>query len=93
VANIFTALALYEIGETQEALKIMRDLVGKYPMFPDMRAALTAILWSEDQQGEGESNWVAAVAIDNHYQDWDWVKTIRRWPPQMVTSLDKFLNL
>ena len=25
--------------------------------------------------------------------DLDWVKTIRRWPPQMVTFLDKFWNL
>ena len=92
-ARANTALALYEIGETQKALKTMRDLVRKYPMFPDMRAALTAVLWSEGQQGEAESNWVAAVAIDDRYQDLDWVKTIRRWPPQMITSLDKFLNL
>jgi tetratricopeptide (TPR) repeat protein len=92
-ARANTALALYETGKKAEAIKTMRDLVRKYPMFPDMRAALTAVLWSEGHQGEAESNWVAAVAIDNRYQDLDWVKTIRRWPPQMITSLDKFLNL
>jgi tetratricopeptide (TPR) repeat protein len=92
-ARANTALALYEIGDKKEALKTMRDLVRKYPMFPDMRAALTAVLWSEGQQGEAESNWVAAVGMDNRYQDLDWVKTIRRWPPEMITSLDKFLNL
>jgi tetratricopeptide (TPR) repeat protein len=93
IARANTALALYEIGEKKEALKTMRDLVRKYPMFPDMRAALTAVLWSEGQQGEAESNWVAAVGMDNRYQDLNWVKTIRRWPPQMINSLDKFLNL
>jgi tetratricopeptide (TPR) repeat protein len=92
-ARANTALALYEIGQKNEALKTMRDLVRKYPMFPDMRAALTAVLWTEGQQGEAESNWVAAVGMDNRYQDINWVKTIRRWPPQMLTSLDKFLNL
>lgn len=90
-ANV--ALALYEMGKKPEALQKMRNLVRKYPMFPDMRAALTAVLWEEGKQGEAESNWVAAVGIDHRYQDLDWVKNIRRWPPQMVMALDKFLNL
>ncbi len=71
----------------------MSNLVRKYPMFPDMRAALTAVLWEQGKQGEAESNWVAAVNMDNRYQDLDWLKNIRRWPPQMVAALDKFLNL
>ncbi|WP_425365342.1 tetratricopeptide repeat protein [Gloeothece verrucosa] len=90
-ANV--ALALYETGHKEEATRKMRSLVRKYPMFPDMRAALTAVLWEQGKQGEAESNWVAAVGIDNRYQDLDWVKNIRRWPPQMVAALDKFLNL
>lgn len=87
------ALALYQTGHQQEAIKQMKNLVRKYPMFPDMRAALTAALWAEGKQGEAESNWVATVGIDNRYQDIHWVKNIRRWPPQMVAALDKFLNL
>jgi hypothetical protein len=31
--------------------------------------------------------------MDNRYQDLDWVKNIRRWPPKMILALDKFLNL
>lgn len=92
-ANANVALTLYQIGQKEEALRQMRNLVRKHPMFPDMRAALTAILWERGLQGEAESNWVATVGMDHRYQDLDWVKTIRRWPPQMISALDKFLNL
>ncbi len=87
------ALTAYQTDRQEEAVRTMRNLVRKYPMFPDMRAALTAVLWQQGQQGEAESNWVAAVGIDNRYQDIDWVKNIRRWPPKMVVALEKFLNL
>ena len=83
----------YETGKKAEAIKTMRDLVRKYPMFPDMRAALTAALWTAGQQGEAESHWVAAVGMDSRYQNLDWVKEIRRWPPTMIAALDSFLNL
>jgi tetratricopeptide (TPR) repeat protein len=92
-AQANTALALYELGKKAEAIQTMRRLVKKYPMFADMRAALTAVLWVDGQQGEAESNWVAAVGVDSRYQDLDWVKQIRRWPPSLISALDKFLSL
>jgi len=87
------ALALYQTGKTQASLTLMRNLARKYPMFSDVRAALTAVLWSQGNQGEAESNWVAAVGIDHRYQDLEWVTKVRRWPPSMVAALDRFLNL
>jgi tetratricopeptide (TPR) repeat protein len=87
------ALAMYQVDRQEEAIKIMRDLVRKYPMFADARASLTAVLWAKGLQGEAESNWVATVGLDTRYQDLDWVKNIRRWPPKMVTALQKFLEL
>lgn len=87
------ALALYQTGDRETATQIASSLARKYPLFPDMRAALTAMLWEEGKQGEAESNWVATVGLDNRYQDIKWVKTVRRWPPKMVEALDKFLNL
>ncbi|OCR01287.1 hypothetical protein BCD67_12265 [Oscillatoriales cyanobacterium USR001] len=87
------ALALYQIGEKEQAIRTMKNLVRKYPQFADMRAALTAALWETGKHGEAESNWVAAVGLDRRYQDIDWVAKIRRWPPAMVTALDKFLRL
>lgn len=87
------ALIQYQIGDRPEALRNMRNLVRKYPLYSDMRAALAAVLWVEGKQGEAESNWVAAVGLDNRYQDLDWVENIRRWPPSMLQALERFLNL
>lgn len=87
------ALALYQIGETEKSLKMMKSLVRKYAKFADMRAALTAVLWENGQQGEAESHWVSAVGLDPRYQDLNWLKNTRRWPPKMVTALDHFLHL
>ena len=87
------ALVTYQLGDRQEALRQIRNLVRKYPTFADVRAAITAILWVEGQQGEAESNWVAAVGLDPRYQNLDWVASIRRWPPEMVKALEKFLTL
>ena len=87
------ALALYQTGQTQEAIRTLKNIARKYSMFPDVRAALSAALWVEGKRGEAESNWVAAVGLDARYKDIDWVKNIRRWPPNMVAALEKFLKL
>ncbi|CAC5344651.1 MULTISPECIES: tetratricopeptide repeat protein [Planktothrix] len=87
------ALTLYQLGETELALKTMNNLVRKYPNFADMRAALTACLWDIGKPGEAESNWVAVVGLDARYKNINWVKTVRRWPPKLVTALNNFLNL
>lgn len=86
------ALTLYQIGEKEAAIKNMRNLVRKYPKFADMRAALTAVLWVEGKQGEAESHWVSAAELDSRYENIEWVTKARRWPPLMVTALQKFLQ-
>jgi predicted Zn-dependent protease len=87
------ALALYQTGQTEEAVRTMRNIIRKYPQFPDVRAALTAALWAEGKLGEAESNWAAVVGLDRRYKDINWVKSVRRWPPVMVGALEKFLTL
>ncbi len=87
------ALALYQTGDIPKSMQIMKSLVRKYPSFVDMRAALTAALWEQGQQGEAESNWVAVVGLDSRYKDLNWVTKVRRWPPKMVGALEKFLTL
>ncbi|MEM7591200.1 MAG: tetratricopeptide repeat protein [Cyanobacteria bacterium P01_A01_bin.83] len=87
------SLIQYQIGNRSQAVRNMRNLVRKYPMYSDMRAALAAALWVEGKQGEAESNWVAAIGLDNRYQDLDWIKNIRRWPPSITQALERFLNL
>jgi tetratricopeptide (TPR) repeat protein len=87
------ALALYQTGQTAAAIRQMRNILRKYPNFADMRAALTSAYWEQGKQGEAESNWVAAVGLDGRYKDLNWVTNVRRWPPKMVTALEKFLKL
>lgn len=93
LARANAALVTYQLGNKSEAIRQLRNLVRKYPMFPDVRAAMTAVLWVEGKQGEAESNWVAAVGLDNRYQSIDWVDNVRRWPPKMVEALQQFLTL
>jgi len=87
------ALALYQVGETDEAIQALKGLARKYPRFADARAALTAVLWDQGQQGEAESNWVSANGLDGRYKDIDWVAEVRRWPPKLVDALDRFLKI
>jgi len=87
------SLIQYQLGAREEAIRNMRNLVRKYPMYADMRAALAATLWVEGKQGEAESNWVATVGLDNRYQDLNWLENIRRWPPSMIQALSQFLSL
>ena len=87
------SLALYQIGQTQKAVQTMKSLVRKYPNLADMRAALTACLWEQNKKGEAESDWVAAVGVDPRYQDLDWVTNVRRWPPKLINSLEKFIKI
>ncbi|NJK36033.1 MAG: tetratricopeptide repeat protein [Oscillatoriales cyanobacterium SM2_2_1] len=87
------AIALYELGETDAAIREMRGILRKYPNFVDVRAALTAVLWQENKRGEAESNWVSVENLDNRYRDLNWVKTIRRWSPKLTLALEKFLSL
>jgi len=87
------ALALYQTGQVPAAIRTMKNIVRKYRDFPDVRAALSAALWQDGQRGEAESNWVAVIGLDSHYKDLDWVKNTRRWPPNMVAALEKFLKL
>ncbi|MEM6590442.1 MAG: hypothetical protein AAF651_01115, partial [Cyanobacteria bacterium P01_C01_bin.73] len=93
LARVNAGLAKYQLGQAKEALRTFRNLVRKYRDFADARAALTAVLWVNGQQGEAESNWVSVIGLDSRYRDVNWVKTVRRWPPAMVDALEQFLNL
>jgi tetratricopeptide (TPR) repeat protein len=87
------ALALYQVGEEQAALDRMKAIVRKYPLFADARVALTAMLWGQHQFGEAESNWVSAAGLDERYRDLDWLKTVRRFPPKLLSDLENFFKL
>jgi tetratricopeptide (TPR) repeat protein len=93
LASTNYALALYQLGDVAESTRWLKNLVRKYAAFADPRAALTAVLWAQGQQGEAESNWYPVVGLDPRYKDLDWLREIRRWPPALLEEIDSFLTL
>ena len=93
LARVNYGLALYQVDEVQESIRVLRAVVRKYPNFPDARAALTAALWADQRRGDAESQWVVVFGLDQRYKDLDWVRTIRRWPPKVADALEQFLTL
>ena len=62
-----------------------------------MRAALAAQLWAANQEDEAEAMWNFAcsnITVGcSKYQDEQWLREIRRWPPVMIERLQAFQNL
>mmetsp|Transcript_6290 Transcript_6290/g.11205 ORF Transcript_6290/g.11205 Transcript_6290/m.11205 type:complete len:341 (-) Transcript_6290:2638-3660(-) len=86
------ALALAHLGAVEESKKRMRFLALKYPSFADTHAALAVLDWKDGNRSKAETEWFKALTLDPRYKDIDWVKNIRRWPPTMVSGLEKFLG-
>ena len=90
------ALSLFGVNEPVEAVSIMEDVVRRDPNIADARVALAASYWSEGDYSRAEDAWrVACQNTDvgcQKYKDLSWVKDIRRWPPQLVADLGRFLN-
>lgn len=95
--NVFSraneAYALYQMGKP-EAIMMLETLLRRYPTFVDVRAALVAVYWAdEDKRGMAETYWGQVLEEDIRYKDGDWVKDIRRWPPILDAQLDNFRKL
>ena len=93
MARSSMALADFQLGNIDEAEKELIKLIRRYPTFADARAALTALNWSNGEAGKAESNWIAVTELDPRYSDEEWLKKIRRWPPQPITNLMNFIDL
>ena len=87
------ALANFQLGNIDESEKELKKLIRRYPTFADARAALTALNWSNGEAGKAESNWIAVTELDPRYSDEEWLKKIRRWPPQPIRDLMNFIDL
>lgn len=90
------ALALYEIGDKDAAVKSMNDVIRKNPGFGDMHVALAADSWSKGDYIDSLKEWnFVCDRISTGckaYEDMEWVETVRRWPPSLVKELKQFLK-
>lgn len=90
------ALALYQTGRRNEAVKYMKDVIRKNPGYADMHVALAADSWSRGDYISALKEWNFAcneISVGcSAYSDTDWLTTVRRWPPIMVENLSMFLK-
>jgi tetratricopeptide (TPR) repeat protein len=93
MARSSAALAAFQLGDLATAEREFRSLIRRYPLFADARAGLTALLWQRGASGEAESHWAAASGLDPRYRQGDWLLKVRRWPPEPVVALERFLML
>ena len=88
------ALALYQIGDIDNSVKAMNDVIRKNPGYTDMHVAIAADSWSSGNYIKALSEWrFACNDISSgceKYKDGDWLLRIRRWPPTLVEKLQQF---
>lgn len=90
------ALALYQEGKIESALKAMNDVIRKNQGSADMRVAIAAHKWGTgDYLGSLKDFRFVCDNIDvgcDLYKDINWVRTVRRWPESLIRSLEYLIN-
>jgi tetratricopeptide (TPR) repeat protein len=88
-----------QIGDQDDGaiIKRMQDLARRAPGSADMRAALAAMWWAKGESEKAEESWefaCNAIAVGcAKYEDFDWLRRVRRWPPVMVRRMERFVKL
>jgi len=93
-ARVGRALALYEVGDRQEAIAEMEDVSISLKGYPEVHAALAAALYVDKHALlQAENQFTIATLLDPHYTDVSYVKETKHWPPSLVISLQQFISL
>ncbi|KAK4566989.1 hypothetical protein RGQ29_003010 [Quercus rubra] len=92
-ARVGRALALYEVGDRDEAIAEMEDVSISLKGYP-VHAALAAALYVDKHALLlAENQFTIATLLDPHYTDLSYVKETKHWPPSLVSSLQHFISL
>ena len=74
----------------------MKDIIRKNPGYADMHVALAADSWSCGDYIQALKEWNFAcneISVGcSKYSDSEWLATVRRWPPALITKLEQFLK-
>ncbi|XP_010032444.2 uncharacterized protein LOC104421957 [Eucalyptus grandis] len=93
-ARVGRALALYEVGDREEAIAEMEDVSISLKGYPEVHAALAAALYVDKHAPLlAENQFTIATLLDPHYTDLSYVKETKHWPPSLVSSLQQFITL
>ncbi|CBI37529.3 hypothetical protein VitviT2T_005951 [Vitis vinifera] len=93
-ARVGRALALYEVGDRQEAIAEMEDVSISLKGYPEVHAALAAALYADKHAPLlAENQFTIATLLDPHYTDIAYVRETKHWPPSLISSLQHFITL
>ncbi|KAL6993011.1 hypothetical protein U1Q18_011126 [Sarracenia purpurea var. burkii] len=92
-ARVGRALALYEVGDREEAISEMTDVSISLKGYPEVHAALAAALYSDKHALLlAENQFTIATLLDPHYADISYVRETKHWPPSLISSLQQFIT-
>ncbi|KAJ4953633.1 hypothetical protein NE237_030465 [Protea cynaroides] len=87
-ARVGRALALYEIGDREEAIAELEDVSVSLKGYPEVHAALAAALYVDKNAPLlAENQFAIATILDPHYTDLSYVRETKHWPPRVVILL------
>uniref|UniRef100_A0A0D9XXL0 MalT-like TPR region domain-containing protein n=1 Tax=Leersia perrieri TaxID=77586 RepID=A0A0D9XXL0_9ORYZ len=93
-ARVGRALALYEVGDRDDAIAEMEDVSVALRGYPEIHAALAAALYADKHAPLlAENQFAIATLLDPHYTDLAYVRDTKHWPPSLVDSLQHFITL
>ncbi|XP_031504522.1 uncharacterized protein LOC116267096 [Nymphaea colorata] len=93
-ARVGRALALYELGDRDEAIIEMEDVSISLKGYPEVHAALAAALYADKHAPLlAENQFTIATLMDARYTDLSYVRDTKHWPPSLVASLQRFITL
>ena len=94
-ARIARALLEYQLGHVDVCIVELEDEEVAFRGSAEVHAALASVLYAErpERIALAEQQWDIATEFDTRYQDIDWVKQERKWPPKMLQALEAFLHL
>lgn len=93
-ARVGRAISLYEVGDKEEAFVEMEDVSVSLKGYPEVHAALAAVLYADKMSPlSAEQQFTIATLLDPHYTDLSYVKDTKHWPPSLVKSLAKLIDL
>ncbi|XP_054807302.1 uncharacterized protein LOC129309669 [Prosopis cineraria] len=93
-ARVGRALVLYEVGDREEAIAEMEDVSISLKGYPEVHAALAAVLYTDKHAPLlAENQFTIATLLDPHFSDLSYVRDKKHWPPSLVSSLQHFITL
>ncbi|KAK9135096.1 hypothetical protein Syun_014426 [Stephania yunnanensis] len=83
-ARVGRALALYEVGDREEAIAELEDVSISLKGYPEVHAALAAALYADKHAPLlAENQFTIATLLDPRYSDLTYVRETKHWPPSL----------